>query len=709
MSRVSVIIPARNAAATVSVTLASLVPDASLIGEVLLVDDGSSDATVDCAATAVRDLGLKLVVSSVSARNAGAARNAGLARARFPLAYFIDADDVLLPGGLRKLVAAMDRKHGACLAIGTSIRKTPGMKDLVRVPSGYGDDPLSNAELYVLNRAPPISMGSGLVRMDALRDIRFPETIAIDEDTWFWTALLASGAVAVTTEPVLNYHLDGQRTARRYLGDPERSWLDIGQEFRRLRGYGVSEPALAWRRAWLAQRFARQLIKHGRYDEAAGMLKPVLAHRELGRQWRTRRYRAICGFGRRFLQQARPVDSRRGNIPHRTLVLCHDPAWPPVSGADLRNCQNAMAAAAAGPIHLVSLRPNDHLRPAPPSITLASLTEPGEPRTASLNWPRSGLEPRIPRTALDRLLDEVRSFRPDTVVIEGIGLQAFLRPLRAHVPQIVLDMHNVESDLARQLKAEEHKPAAGRIRTGLLVRQEARALKSVDRVWACTRADRDRLFARYGHRTLANIVPNGIPRFDEVPQRLAARSCPKAAPVILFVGHLGYQPNVDAAVRLGRDIHPLIRDVFADATLLLAGRYPKPAIRALAGLPGVELHENPDSLAPLFARAHLSLVPLLAGGGSRIKIVEAAAWGIPVVATSIAAEGLELEPGRHILLAETDAELAQLAIDLLKDAPRWSKLRADAHDAVLKSYGPEAIAGAVRAGLGLDAEASESR
>ena len=701
MSRVSVIIPARNAAATVSLTLASLVPDAGLIGEVLLVDHGSSDATVDRAVAAAKYAGLELAVCRLSPCNAGAARNAGLDRARFPLVYFIDPDDVLLPGGLQKLVAAMDREQDACLAIGTSIRKTPGLKDLARVPSGFGSDPVSNAELHILNRTPPISMGSGLVRMDALRGIRFPETIAIDEGAWFWTALLASGAVAATTEPVLENRLDSQRAARRYLDHPRRSWLDIGGEFRRLRGYGISETALEWRKAWLAQCFAHQLIRHGRYEEAAGMMRPVLAHRELGRQWRTLRDKTICGFGERFLQKARPAPVRHGNGPHRTLVLCDDPAWPPVSGGDLRNWQNAVAAATAGAVHLVSLRPHDRAKAAPSGITLASLTEPGAPRTTPLNRPRSSIEPRIPRIALDRLLDEVRRFRPDTVVVEGIGLQAFIRPLRSHVPQIVLDMHNVESDLIPRIKAQDWKPATARIDAGRIVRHEARALKMVDRVWTCTRADRDRLFAWYGHRTLASVVPNSIPRFDDIPSDPGAGPDRRAAPVILFVGHLAYRPNVDAAVRLVRDIFPLIREAFPDAMLLLAGRSPKPAVRAVAGVRGVELHENPDSLAPLLGRAHLSLVPLRNGGGSRIKILEAAAWGVPVVATPIAAEGLELEPGRHILLGETDAELARLTVGLLKDASRWSALRGEARAAVLDLYGPEAISGAVRDGLGL--------
>ncbi|WP_419909284.1 glycosyltransferase family 2 protein [Hoeflea sp.] len=298
MSEVSVIIPAHNAAISIGDVLASLVPDHTLIGEIIVVDDRCSDGTSDRARDAAEKLGLPLEVHSVNAGSAGAARNAGINRAKRPLVYFIDADDHLVPGGLGRLMKAIE--SGAGLAIGTSVRKAAGQEDLIRVPAGYCGDPQDNADLYLLNGAPPISMGSGLVRAETLAGIRFPENIAIDEDTWFWSALLATTALAVTTEPVLHYHLDDQRTARRYLVDPRRSWLAICTEFRRLQDYGISHDVLKWRRAWIAQRFARQLIKSGRHEDATSMLRPVRAHPATAREWRTTRYRFLSKFGRTF-------------------------------------------------------------------------------------------------------------------------------------------------------------------------------------------------------------------------------------------------------------------------------------------------------------------------------------------------------------------------------------------------------------------------
>ncbi len=82
--------------------------------------------------------------------------------------------------------------------------------------------------------------------------------------------------------------------------------------------------------------------------------------------------------------------------------------------------------------------------------------------------------------------------------------------------------------------------------------------------------------------------------------------------------------------------------------------------------------------------------------------LEAAAWGIPVVATPIAAEGLELEPDRQILLADAGAKLDRLAVDLLTNRPRWLEQRRQANMMARLCYSPGAITAAVRNGLGLD-------
>ncbi|TGT60942.1 glycosyltransferase, partial [bacterium M00.F.Ca.ET.159.01.1.1] len=118
---------------------------------------------------------------------------------------------------------------------------------------------------------------------------------------------------------------------------------------------------------------------------------------------------------------------------------------------------------------------------------------------------------------------------------------------------------------------------------------------------------------------------------------------------------------------------------------------------------GVSLVEDPADTGPLLSAAHLTIVPLAIGGGTRIKILEATAAGVPVIATPLAAEGLDLVENEDILLSDSDEGLADLAVGLCSDQAGMTRLRARAHDSAWSRFGPQAIRDAVRQGLGLDA------
>jgi glycosyltransferase involved in cell wall biosynthesis len=704
---VTVVIPARNAAATIDTTLRSLISGRDLIGEILLVDDGSDDQTASAAIASAQRYGLPLEVVSVRLGSAGAARNVGIARARGKSIFFLDADDELMEGGLSLLHDALLHNPEAGLSIGASIRRTNGRPDKLKTPHGYTSDRAQNTRRYLLNELWPIAMGSALVATSATAATRFPEAIGLDEDTCYWVALLARFEVAVVSAPVLLYHHDEPRMAQRFIVAPRSTFLAIALELDRLTDVGVEREAVQWRKSWIAQRISRQLIKHRRYADAAGMMRAVRAHKASGRSWKALQYSARIHVG--AMTEKHGPDAKVTTLSHgkerRTLVLSYDPAFPPASGADLRNHRNAVAAAGFGPVCLVSIRPPaDPSKPADHRIQTVALTIAGEARTASVGWWRIRAENRIPRIALRRLEAIVREFVPDSIVVEGIGLFKLLRRLRPLAGQLILDMHNVESDLAGQLHRADGTRSTPPIAAALGVRRlERKALAIVDRAWVCSRQDHERLAAHFPHNVSIDIVPNGIPRFEDIPVDLPAKAATSGGfPIILFAGHLGYKPNIDAAERLAGIILPRIRQRLPTAKLVLAGRYPKPAVKALTGLQGVDLVENPDDMRPLLSRAHLSIIPLSAGGGTRIKVLEAMAWGIPVIATPLAVEGLDLVENEEVLLSDSDERLADMAIELCLDRARMANQRARAHEAVWSRFGPDAIRNAVRGGFGLD-------
>ncbi|TPN89781.1 glycosyltransferase [Mesorhizobium sp. CU2] len=686
---ISVVIPAKNAAATIEAALGSLVPDKALILEILVIDDGSDDRTAAVATSCAQRHGLPVDVLSVRLGSAGAARNAGIAQAKGAFIFFLDADDAVMPGSLSLLHAALTGRAGAGIATGASIRRTEGRPDKLKTPHGYGPDKRRNASRYLRNELWPIAMGSALVAKWATADVRFPEAIGLDEDTCYWTALLARADVVAIDAPVLLYNHDEERMTRRFVAAPRETFVAVAKELGRLTAAGVDRDALQWRKAWVAQRIARQLIKHRMFKDAAGMMRAVLAHRELGRGWKALQYRGRILLGRLSRNQVKAPGRKR-----RTLIVSFDPAFPAVSGADLRTFGNASAAATFGPVRLASIRAAEDIAP-PSGIRTVSLTDQADTKSHSVGWRRINGENRIPRVALTRLKRLAREFRPDTIVVESIWLFKLLRPLRRLTEQLILDMHNIESSVAEQGPA-----GPGQLVPSDIRKLEQRAATIVDRIWVCSHLDRERLAAFVGRPMPIDVVPNGIPRAASMAAELpAAPATANGFPTIIYVGHLGYGPNVEAAEKLANVILPRIRRALPSAKLQLAGRSPSPRSRALATLHGIELIDSPEDIGPLLSAAHLTIVPLAMGGGTRIKILEAMAWGVPVVATPLAVEGLDLANGEDVLLSSSDEGLADLAVELCSNPARMARLRAGAHQTAWSRFGPQATREAVSRGL----------
>ena len=141
-----------------------------------------------------------------------------------------------------------------------------------------------------------------------------------------------------------------------------------------------------------------------------------------------------------------------------------------------------------------------------------------------------------------------------------------------------------------------------------------------------------------------------------------------AATRVLFVGNLSYPPNVDGIRGFAADVLPRLRAQRGETIALrIAGSSPAAEVTALARIPGVEVIADPEDLAGCYAWADLAVVPLAAGGGTRIKLLEAFAHGVPVVATSIGAEGIAAVHGIHLLLADAPAAFAEACARLLAD------------------------------------------
>ncbi|HEY3840381.1 MAG TPA: glycosyltransferase family 4 protein [Bryobacteraceae bacterium] len=179
-----------------------------------------------------------------------------------------------------------------------------------------------------------------------------------------------------------------------------------------------------------------------------------------------------------------------------------------------------------------------------------------------------------------------------------------------------------------------------------------------------------------------HVLPNGV---DTTAKTLLVEPGPDV-PAILFVGLFLYPPNADAARWMLEEIFPRVRALLPECSLyLVGGDAPRDLIK-LSRSPGVFLTGRVDDVTPYYARCQVAVAPLRAGGGTRLKILEAMAFGRPVVSTTLGAEGLPVKDGEHLLLADTAGDFARSTVELLQDPLRRSRLRKNARIFVERGY-----------------------
>ena len=275
--------------------------------------------------------------------------------------------------------------------------------------------------------------------------------------------------------------------------------------------------------------------------------------------------------------------------------------------------------------------------------------------------------------------------KPDLIVCTRLEPMIALRRCHATAP-ILLDLddieHKVKRDTLRRLRPGL-RTALAWAKWPALLREERAASGRATRTAVCSTLDEAYLRRMRFPGTIVTI-PNAIAMPAAVPG-------PALAPTVLYLGTMGYPPNHAAAERLVRHIWPLIRAAIPDARLILAGPG-SDVLPSRAGHPaGVEYRGFVTDLPALYAETALVCCPLTEGGGTRLKLVEAAAYARPIVSTAKGAEGLGLADGIHIVEAETDQAIAVACIALLRDPARAARLGAAARAVAAAQFDLDAI------------------
>jgi sugar transferase (PEP-CTERM/EpsH1 system associated) len=255
----------------------------------------------------------------------------------------------------------------------------------------------------------------------------------------------------------------------------------------------------------------------------------------------------------------------------------------------------------------------------------------------------------------------------------------------------VYSSQNVESEIIKRV-AETERTFLRRFYAGTLWRKLERVEHELWRHFgyalAVTEKDANEM-RRVASDTEAIVVPNGVDCEQFTPD---GRS--ETGRELIHFASMDWLPNVQAMLWFYKDIFPLVRREVPDATFTIGGANPPPEIVSLGkAAPAVTVTGRVPDTQPYLKRASLCVVPLQSGSGSRLKILEAMAVGLPVVSTAVGAEGLNLEPGREIAIGDTPEEFARAVVDLLRDSGKREELRRNGRARVERDYDWKQIVG----------------
>jgi len=253
-----------------------------------------------------------------------------------------------------------------------------------------------------------------------------------------------------------------------------------------------------------------------------------------------------------------------------------------------------------------------------------------------------------------------------------------------HRPATLLDEHNAIYLLVRRMADTEANPlrrAVMRREARAFARFEADMSRAYDALLTVIPEDKDRLLALLppGERERASakfaVVPISVD-----PGEVAPVAHPDGGPpTVVHVGTMFWPPNVHGVLWFAREVLPLVRRQMPEARFVVVGKNPPPEVLALTDDPRVDVTGYvPDAgLVAHLERATAFAVPLHAGGGMRVKILDAWLWGLPVISTSIGAEGIEVVDGENLLIADGALAFAEATVRALTDRALNARLRAN--------------------------------
>jgi glycosyltransferase involved in cell wall biosynthesis len=256
---------------------------------------------------------------------------------------------------------------------------------------------------------------------------------------------------------------------------------------------------------------------------------------------------------------------------------------------------------------------------------------------------------------------------------------------------MVLDQHNAVWTIFRRLAEQEHgiKRLLLELEWRRLKRYEGRVCRASAAVMTVSEEDRVALEAAGAPQNMP-IIPIAV----EVAGIQPTQRQPNAQGM-LSMATMYWPPNIDGVLWFAHEVLPLIRRDEPDAPFYIIGARPPAEVQTLTRDSTIEVTGYVDDPTPYLQSSALMVVPLRAGGGMRVKILEALARGIPVVSTTIGAEGIDVTPDEHLLIADDPADFAAAVVRLLRDRALADQLATNGRRHAIARYDWRAVCPAI--------------
>ena len=365
----------------------------------------------------------------------------------------------------------------------------------------------------------------------------------------------------------------------------------------------------------------------------------------------------------------------------KTLLVCRDTPFPPMSGSPLRLWQQVNLLHSLGPVYVFSIGPAPRTEGAPQitgwvHINTEEMRTPVVPdalRAFKFFHPTQfpGVGDFADRALNRRLRSYIDEIDPDVIILSHWA-NAMPSALRGRT-NVIIDSHNIESKLwSDQTSLKGIKNA---IRYYCFSRHEMRLSEAAAATWVTSELDKDALHRMSKKPLPVTVWPNAIDLSyyspDEMARAQHSINLERSFPTLLFVGYMAYGPNNDAARLLISEILPQIRAYYPGVRAFVVGKDPRPDLIALANRePNVVVTGTVSDVRPYLAVSDLAVVPLSVGGGTRLKLLEAFAARVPVVSTSKGAEGIAIAGSSEVTIADSTADMVREILVLLADKSR---------------------------------------